>query len=115
MANKEDILTQIIHDQRHEKSVRTFLKGFQLNEEQLYMPNANLYCKALVLCNNKVVSDKDKKYLKHFMRFWQFKNGCVTKKNKKRVLGIINYYEQQKQNANNKLLRHKLRPNSIKQ
>jgi|DEB0MinimDraft_4_1074332.scaffolds.fasta_scaffold24550_1 hypothetical protein len=76
-----------------------FLKQHGLHKEHLTMPNVNLYCKARVLCDNNTLNNKDKTYLQNFMRFWKFKNGCVTKKNKKRVLGIINYYAQKEQNT----------------
>jgi hypothetical protein len=76
-----------------------FLKQHGLTSENLNMPNVNLYCKAVILCKQFAVRDTDKRYLNQFMRFWQFKNGCVTKKNKKRVLGIINYYAQKENNT----------------
>jgi len=76
-----------------------FLKQHGLCNSELAMPNVNLYCKASVLCDNNTLNNKDKTYLQNFMRFWKFKNGCVTKKNKKRVLSIINYYAQKQQNT----------------
>ena len=103
------------NEQRDTAKANHYFKRMGLTEEQLTMPNVNLYCKAKVLSTTKIVSHKDKLYCKQFMIFWQATNGVVTRKSKKKIFAMLNYYEQKQLNANNKLLRSKLRPNSIKQ
>ena len=92
-----DTLQQIIREQRDTALTDRYLEQQGLTEEYIDLPNVNLYCKAMSLIDNSIVQQKDRKYLQQFCRSWLYNKGQITTKNKRVVLGMINYYAQKQQ------------------